>query len=321
MRQAGRYLPEYRKIRAGAGSFLDLCFNSELAAEVTLQPIRRFNMDAAILFSDILVIPHALGREVRFLEGEGPKLSPITTLPEVEAMDVMAVEEKLAPVFETLRILSRKLPKDKALIGFAGSPWTVACYMVEGGGSREFAKVRNMALREPAMFQKLIDRITDATIVYLRRQIKCGAHVLQLFDSWAGVLPEQDFVRWSIAPTARIVCELRASHPQIPLIGFPRMAGAMAERYAVETGVNGISIDYMQTLEYARDVLQKRVVVQGNLDPLLLASDKEATLAEAKRIVAQLGEKPFVFNLGHGIVPHTPVEHVQALSEYLLSSA
>lgn len=321
MRQAGRYLPEYRELRAQAGGFLDLCFDPELAAEVTLQPLRRFHMDAAILFSDILVIPLALGQEVRFEAGEGPKLPPLRTPLQVAGLRWQP--EALAPIYETIRRVKTGLPESAALIGFAGSPWTVSCYMVEGGGSRDFQAVREFARTDPDAFCALLERVTDATIAYLRAQAEAGAEAVQLFDSWAGALSEEEFHRYSIAPTKRIVTELKRSHPHVPVIGFPRRAGAMALDYARQTGVDALSIDDAQPLSFVRESLLPHIAVQGNLDPLVLKTDSRSALAQAERIVSTLhgseGGKPFIFNLGHGIVQHTPVEHVQRLSDWLHS--
>lgn len=306
MRQAGRYLPEYRELRRQAGSFLDLCYTPELAAEITLQPIRRFDMDAAILFSDILVIPHALGQELRFVEGEGPKLGTLGALSQAD------VAAHIAPVLETVRRVRAELTPEKALIGFAGAPWTVACYMVEGGGSRDFEKARAMAYGDPNAFAALISMVTEATVFYLRAQVEAGANVLQLFDSWAGAASEALFAEYIIAPTQAIVSALKQSHPHIPIIGFPRMANY--EAFAAQAGVDAVSVDYAYPLAKAAAL---PVAVQGNLDPVLLASDGEGALAQAKRIREAFAGKPFVFNLGHGMLPHTPLAHVERLSDYL----
>lgn len=320
MRQAGRYLPEYRELRAKAGGFLSLCYTPEWAAEVTLQPIRRFGMDAAILFSDILVIPQALGRDLRFETGEGPKLPPITKREEIESLDINRVETFLAPVFETVSRVRAGLSTEKTLIGFAGAPWTVACYMIEGGGSRDFQSVRQFALRDSDSFSLLLQKLTEATRRYLVAQIEAGAQVIQLFDSWAGVLPEAEFARYVIEPTKTLVSALKSTHPHVPVIGFPRGAGAMAGIYARETGVDALGVDYTQPLDQMKK-LQDICVVQGNLDPLLLAENLEAALAQAKKIRRVLGETSFIFNLGHGMLPHTPVAHVEALCNYLKTPA
>ncbi|MGQ0676949.1 MAG: uroporphyrinogen decarboxylase [Rhodospirillales bacterium] len=311
MRQAGRYLPEYRAARTRAKTFLDLCFSPELAAEITLQPIRRFGFDAAILFSDILVVPHALGRRVGFVEGEGPKLDPIRA-DEIAALNVRSARSVLAPVFETIRAVRAALPERVALIGFAGAPWTVASYMVEGGSSRDFAGVKRFALGDATNFQLLIDRLVEATADYLIAQAEAGAEALQLFDSWAGVLSEGELRRWAIAPTRAIVGRVKAAHPGVPIIGFPRGAGVMYADYARETGVDALSLDAGVPLGLAL-ALQARMPVQGNLDPQLVVVGGEAMRRGAREVVGALGGGPFVFNLGHGIVPETPPEHVAEL--------
>lgn len=313
MRQAGRYLPEYREIRNNVPDFLSMCYAPELAAEVTLQPIRRFGFDAAILFSDILVIPDALGCKVRFAEGEGPRLEPITDEHSLKALSLDNVLAHLSPVFKTLETIKPQLPPHTTLIGFAGSPWTVATYMVEGKTSKQFEKVRQLSYTSPALFQKLITLLVEATSLYLIKQIKHGAEVVQLFDSWSGVLPEEAFDQWVIKPTTMIVSRVKSHYPAIPIIGFPKGAGVNSLRYAEETGVDAMGVDYTLPLTWIRDNLQPRLPVQGNLDPVLLASDKEMMLRQVRKILEILGEKPFIFNLGHGILPHTPVEHVELL--------
>lgn len=317
MRQAGRYLAEYRAVRERAGGFLDLCFTPELAAEVTLQPIRRFGLDAAILFSDILVVPHALGQRVEFLEGEGPRLEAITETGALGRLDIDGLHSRLAPVYETVERLAGGLPAKTALIGFAGAPWTVATYMVEGGSSRDFATVRGWGFKDPAGFSKLIDLVTEATVAYLCRQADAGAEALQLFDSWAGVLSEDEFHRWVIAPTARIVTMLRQRHPGVPLIGFPRGAGVMYEEYVRQTGVDVVSIDSTLPLKWAAEHLQPLAPVQGNLDPLALLTGGETLEWAAKAVLGGLAGGPFVFNLGHGIVKETPPDHVARLVEII----
>lgn len=317
MRQAGRYLPEYREVREKAGSFLELCYNPELACEVTLQPIARFDMDAAILFSDILVIPQALGVEVRFEQGEGPKLNAISTEVQIDALATNATLERLENILSTVKLVRRELADNKALIGFAGAPWTIACYMIEGQGSRDFSKARILAEAQPDVFAKLIAVIEKATIDYLSAQIEAGADAVQLFDSWAGLAPEETFRKFVIEPTMRIVQALRRKHPKVPVIGFPKGSGAMASDYAARTGVDCIGIDYATPAAWAARELQMKTAVQGNLDPLVLAYNLPAALAQAKQIRKTLSTKPFIFNLGHGIVPQTPPEHVQALSEFL----
>jgi uroporphyrinogen decarboxylase len=313
MRQAGRYLPEYREIRARVPSFLDLCFNPDLALEVTLQPIRRFGFDAAILFSDILVVPHALGQSVSFREGEGPVLAPLRSPADVARLDPARLLELLAPVYETVRRLAAALPSDVALIGFAGSPWTVATYMVEGGTSRDFHHTKLLMYRDPASFAALIDRLVAATVVYLLGQVAAGAEIIQLFDTWAGVLPEAQFMRWVVEPTKRIVAALRASHADLPIIGFPRGAGFLYPTYFAETGVTAVSLDTSFPLATARETLQPLGPVQGNLDPLLLVAGGAAMRQAVADTLAGLAAGPFVFNLGHGIVPETPPDHVTEL--------
>lgn len=316
MRQAGRYLPEYRTVRAEAGSFLDLCFDPVKAAEVTLQPIRRFDMDAAILFSDILVVPHALGQPLAYVEGEGPKLEPVRDGKAVADLSMNSLHGVLGPVYETVERVSRGLPRDVALIGFAGSPWTVACYMVEGGGSKEFGHVKGFAYADPQGFAALIDLLVVSTTDYLARQIVAGAEAVQLFDSWAGVLPEEAFERWCIAPTREIVARLRDLHPSIPIIGFPRGAGALYERYVLETGVDAVGLDTSVPLDQAL-ALQALVPVQGNLDPVLLVAGGPAMRAAAERRRGTLGHAPYIFNLGHGVLQTTSPETVAELAKLL----
>jgi len=312
MRQAGRYLPEYRALRARAQDFLAFCLTPELAMEATLQPIRRFGFDAAIVFADILIVPYALGQTVGFREGEGPILDPVKS-ETVCTLDVARVAERSAPVLETLQRVKAALPEDVALIGFAGAPWTVATYMVEGGTSRDFARTKRWAFGDPASFGVLIDRLVEATTIYLTAQIEAGAEVLQLFDSWAGVLPETEFRRWVIEPTKRIVVALKARHPTVPIIGFPRGAGALYAAYVKESGVDAVSLDSAVPLNWAREELQARLPVQGNLDPVALVVGGTAMTEAVGRIRAAFQAGPFVFNLGHGIVPETPPEHVMEL--------
>jgi uroporphyrinogen decarboxylase len=312
LRQAGRYLPEYWEVRNRSKGFLDLCFTPELAAEVTLQPIRRFGMDAAIVFSDILVIPHALGQSVSFVQGEGPKLEPIA----VERLEARGAGERLKPVYETIRRVRAALPPEKALIGFAGSPWTVATYMVEGGSSRDHARIKHLAIFDPLTFARLIDRVVTSTIDYLRRQADAGVDALQLFESWAGILPEPMFRQWVIEPTKRIVEGVRATHPGIPIIGFPRAAGAMIATYAEETGVDAINLDPTVPIGWARSAIASKVL-QGNLDPAILVAGGQMLDDEVARICDAMADRPFVFNLGHGIVPETPPDHVARVAELL----
>jgi uroporphyrinogen decarboxylase len=320
MRQAGRYLPEYRELRKRAVSFLDLCLQPELAAEVTLQPIRRFGMDAAILFSDILVVPFALGRSVEFRDGEGPVLEPLRTQAEVEELAAEGLTERLRAVYETVQRVAKLLPAETALIGFAGGPWTVATYMVEGGTSRDFAATKGWAFAEPDGFGVLVDRITAATIEHLSAQIAAGADAVQLFDSWAGALDEQGFRRYVIAPTRRIVAELKKRHPLTPVIGFPRGAGLMYRAYVAETGIGALGLDTTVPPAIARKTLQSLVPVQGNLDPVALAVGGARLEAAVAAILSSFRDGPFVFNLGHGVLPETPVAHVSLLAELLRQS-
>ena len=313
MRQAGRYLPEYRATRAQAGSFLDLCYNPALAAEVTLQPIRRYGFDAAILFSDILVVPDALGQSVSFREGEGPRLDPLQTPADLSRLRADATRPKFDRVFETVARLRQDLPRETTLIGFCGAPWTVATYMVAGRGTPDQADARLWAYRDRASFQALVDLLCDVSIDYLSGQVRAGAEVLQIFDSWAGSLPDAEFARWVLAPTQRLVTALKGRHPSIPIIGFPRGAGLKLASYVAATGVDGVSCDTSIPLAVMRDELNMRVTVQGNLDPLLLVIGGAALAARVREILGALSSRRFIFNLGHGILPETPPETVAAL--------
>ncbi len=317
MRQAGRYLPEYRETRATAGSFLDLCYNPALASEVTLQPLRRYGFDAAILFSDILVVPDALGQSVAFREGEGPVLTPIRSAGDLSRLDASGLHQHLAPVYATMATLSKAIPATTALIGFAGAPWTVATYMVEGSGSKDFAQTKKLMWSEPETFARLMQLLTSATGDYLIRQIDNGAEAIQIFDTWAGALPEDQFERWVIGPTRSLVERIRSERPGVPVVGFPRQAGILYERFVTETGVDGVSLDSGVPLAWAAEKLQPRCTVQGNLDPILLVAGGEALDAGIDRILKVLGKGRFIFNLGHGIVPQTPPEHVARLAERL----
>ncbi len=313
MRQAGRYLPEYRALRETVGSFLDLCLTPELAAEVTLQPTRRFALDAAILFSDILIVPYALGQPLTYRDGEGPVLEPVRSAAGMAALSDADFRDRVAPVWHTVERVKTQLSSATALIGFAGAPWTVASYMIEGGTSRDFAAIKHWAFSNPDSFGDLIDRLVDATVVYLDGQVRAGADVLQLFDSWAGVLPEMPFRRWVIEPTKRIVSALKTAHPHVPIIGFPRGAGIMYRAYFAETGVTALSIDQTVPLDVAQKNLQPLGAIQGNLDPLMLIVGGSAMATAAQRIIETIGAGPFIFNLGHGVLPTTPPDHVQAL--------
>ena len=311
MRQAGRYLPEYRELRAKAGSFLDLCYNPELAAEVTLQPLRRFDLDAAILFSDILVIPDALGQYVRFEAGEGPLLEPVTA-DSITRLNPEGALEKLSPIIETVRRVRAGLTPDKTLIGFCGSPWTVATYMIGGRGSSDQAAARVFALTQPEAFGKLIDILVEASIAYLAAQLRAGADVVQLFESWALNLDEVAFRNWVIEPNRRIAEGLRKLIPGAPVIGFPRGAAGNLPAYARATGVNVLGLDYATPLGFA-GALPAGLGVQGNLDPLRLLAGGEQMDNRVREIVVAFHDRPHIFNLGHGIVPETPIAHVERL--------
>ncbi|HYM33525.1 MAG TPA: uroporphyrinogen decarboxylase [Candidatus Cybelea sp.] len=315
MRQAGRYLPEYRELRTRAGSFLELCYTPELAAEVTLQPIRRFGFDAAILFADLPLVADALGQKLDYRDGEGPVLEPVRSVGDLARLDLARLHPRLAPVYETVRRVAQALPNDVALIGFAGAPWTVATYMVEGGGSPDHAITKRWALGDPEGFQRLIDLLSDAIAQYLLKQIEAGAEAVQVFDSWAGALPASDFRRWCIEPVARIVRTLKAQYPDVPVIAFPRGAGMHYAGFARSTGADAVSLDSAVPLEWAREHVQRDGCVQGNLDPQVLVIGGEAMRRETDRILQILGRGPLVFNLGHGIVPATPLEHVARLVE------
>ena len=320
MRQAGRYLPEYRAVREQAGDFLSLCLNPDLATEVTLQPIRRFGFDAAILFADILLIPHAMGQPLAYREGEGPVLEPVRSLAAVEAL-TGDIAETLAPVYQTVRQLRAALPADVALIGFAGAPWTVAAYMVEGRGGKGFTSAKRWAMTDPQDFGTLIERVTDATIEYLCAQIEAGANVIQIFDSWAGLLPASLFAPWVIEPTATIVEALKTRYPQVAVIGFPRGAGSNTLAYCEETGVDGLSLDESVDPAWAVENVPQGVVLQGNMDPQFVVAGGAAMREEARRLSAAFGKRPYIFNLGHGLVPETPPEHVAELVGLVRSGA
>ncbi|MGE0753579.1 MAG: uroporphyrinogen decarboxylase [Alphaproteobacteria bacterium] len=316
MRQAGRSLPEYRELRSKYESFMHFCYTPQAASEATLQPVRRFDMDAAIIFSDILVIPHAFGQGVSFVTGEGPKLDAITGKTDAKKYTRFDVE-KLAPVYEAIQRTRKELPKEKSLIGFAGAPWTLLCYMIEGGSSRSFHKVRAMMQQQPELFSEMTDRLIDAIAHHAIQQAEAGADVFQLFDSWSGILSEQEYATWSIAPARRIIEKIKQKCPQLPVIAFPRQSGIKFLSYAQQSGANAISVDDSVPLEWIHEKLQPHIVVQGCLHPEMLAGDTHAMLQTAADIVENLKDKPFVFNLGHGILPHTPIENIQALCHYL----
>ncbi len=313
MRQAGRYLPEYRALRAEKGGFLGLVYDSAAAAEITLQPVRRFGFDGAILFSDILIVPHALGQDLQFLAGEGPHLSP--RLVDAALASLTPAPQHFAPVWETVRLTRAQLPGDVTMLGFIGSPWTVATYMVAGEGSKDHHVARSMAYRDPAAFGEIIEAIVEASLVYLSGQIAAGAEAVQLFDSWSGSLSPQQFERWVVAPTARIVSSIREQHPKVPIIGFPKGAGAKLPAYARETGVDAVGVDETQVPEWVHAHLPPDLPVQGNLDPLLLIAGGDELDAAARRVLAAFRDRPHVFNLGHGIDQTTPIANVQRLLE------
>ena len=311
MRQAGRYLPEYRALRKEKGGFLELVYDSHAAAEITLQPVRRFGMDGAILFSDILIVPHALGQRLEFLAGEGPKLSPPLVDAALERFE--RAPQRFDAVYETVRLTRAQLGPDVTMLGFAGSPWTVATYMVAGEGSRDQQATRLMAYRDPTAFQAIIDAIAGATVEYLSGQIAAGAEAVQLFDSWAGSLAPEQFERWVIAPNQRITAEVHARHPGVPVIGFPKGAGAKLPVYVRETGVDAVGLDETVDPVWADQVLPAAMPVQGNLDPLSLLAGGEALERRTHAILAAFADRPHVFNLGHGIDKETPIAHVERL--------
>jgi uroporphyrinogen decarboxylase len=313
MRQAGRYLPEYRELRAKAGGFLDLCFTPEYAAEVTLQPIRRFNFDAAIIFSDILVVPYALGRAVWFEAGEGPRLEPLDTPDKVATLASAADFNKLEPVYAALRRVRSELDSHIALIGFCGAPWTVATYMVAGHGTPDQAPARMMAYRHPEAFARIIDTLVANSIQYLLDQLKAGADTVQIFDTWAGVLPPREFERWSIEPARRIVEGVRKVVPDAKIIGFPRGAGALLPAYVGATGVDAVSIDWAAEPSFVREKVQNRVAIQGNLDPLVLIAGGAALDRAVDDVLANYAGGRLIFNLGHGIQQETPIAHVEQM--------
>ena len=314
MRQAGRYLPEYREIRAKTNNFLDLCYNPKLASEITMQPIKRFGFDAAIIFSDILVIPHALGIDVKFVKNEGPILQKTSNKNDLKNLKIEKIESFLQPVFENIALTKSKLDKDKALIGFSGSPFTLACYMIEGGSSKNFDLVKKTALQNEDFFFELIEILTESVEKYLIAQINSGVEIIKLFDSWAGILPEKDFQKWVINPTKKIVKNIKEKFPNIAVICFPRGCGTLYENFAKQINFDCLAIDQNISKEFVKKNLQEKnnIIVQGNLDNQLLAYGSKAEIEKEVREILQIfGEKPFIFNLGHGILPETPIENVE----------
>ncbi len=312
MRQAGRYLPEYLKTRGDAGSFLDLCYTPSFATEVTLQPIRRFGFDAAILFSDILVVPHALGQDLQFAQNHGPQLGP---LPDLTNLDFEQFHVNLSAVYDAVSSIRAQLDKEgfsnTDMIGFSGAPWTLACYMIDGKGTKDFNETRVFALSNPQKFQTLIDLLTKLISEYLVNQINHGANIVQIFDSWSGVLPPDQFRKWVIEPTKKIVAHIKHFKPETPVIGFPKGAAFLYEEYATHTGIDGIGIDTQVPPEYAAQTLQKHCAVQGNLDPMTLRAGGEELEIQTKKILETLGKGRHIFNLGHGIDKDTPPAHVE----------
>jgi uroporphyrinogen decarboxylase len=300
-------------VRAKAGSFLDLCYTPELAAEVTLQPVRRYGVDAAIVFADILVVPHALGQRLEFVEGVGPRLDPIRSAADLARLRPAPTRDRFGRVYETVANVRQRLPNGVALIGFCGAPWTVATYMVSGGKSVDQDEAAAWAVTDPAGFGQLMDRLVESSVEYLAGQVEAGADILQIFDTWAGRLSGSEFVRWVCGPTRAIVARMKERYPEVPIIGFPMGTGRNLGRYVEETGVDGVSCDTATPLEFMTQELAGRVVVQGNLDPLLLVSGGQGMKRQALKILQALGERPFIFNLGHGVLPQTPPEHVARL--------
>jgi uroporphyrinogen decarboxylase len=319
MRQAGRYLPEYRARRSEVAEFLDLCTTPELAADITLQPIRRFGFDGAILFSDLPMVPWALGQALTYREGVGPVLPALRSAADVAALDRGRVAHAIEPILRTVRMARAALTAERfarcALIGFAGAPFTVVCYMVEGGGSRDFAATRAMAYGDPSLFARLLDIVRDATITYLAAQINAGAEAVMLFDSWAGILPPQQFRAHVVRPTRDIVSELRRRYPKVPVIGFPRLAGMLIGEYTATTGVQAVGMDTSMEPSRVAGLIPSNIALQGNLDPLALVAGGSSMADETTSILRAMRNRPFVFNLGHGIVPQTPLEHVAELVE------
>jgi uroporphyrinogen decarboxylase len=313
MRQAGRYLPEYRAVRERAGDFLKLCLTPKLAAEVTLQPVRRFELDAAILFSDILLVPYALGQRVWFVDGEGPRLAPIEDGGELARLRDGLDHARLAPVYEAIAEVKGKLSPSVALLGFCGAPWTVATYMIAGVGTADQSPARLFAYRDPQTFAALIDLLIDSSVEYLAGQFDAGVDAVQIFDTWAGVLPPEELDRWCMQPTSRLIAALRGKVPAAKIIGFPRGIGSGIVRYATDLGLDAVGLDWTADLDLVREQVQPRLPVQGNLDPLALVAGGTALDHAVGKILDKLSQGPFIFNLGHGILPQTPIQHVKQM--------
>ncbi|MEN8236828.1 MAG: uroporphyrinogen decarboxylase [Pseudomonadota bacterium] len=313
MRQSGRYLPEYMELRSKASNFVDFCLTPHIATEATLLPFQRYDFDAAIIFSDILIIPHALGQDVSFITGKGPQLSRLSQPSDLQALTTKKLPDVVAPVFEAIAAVRSRLPHEKDLIGFAGSPWTVACYMLEGQTSKTFSNAKTFAFKYPEAFQELLQLLVQATSDYLIQQVDAGAQVIQLFDSWASSVPEAQFDSWVVHPTRQIVSSVKARHPGVPIIGFPRGVGPLYLEYVSGTGVDGVSLDSFLPLKWALENLPNNVVLQGALDPQILVVGGALMEQEVKRQLALVAGRPHIFNLGHGIVPETPPEHVETL--------
>ena len=311
MRQAGRYLPEYLEVRKSCKGFLDLCYNPELATEVTLQPLERFPLDAAIIFSDILVVPHALGQKVSFEEGTGPKLDPLSLHTFKKQLTFSKFFENAAPVYQTIHLTRSKLSPSKALIGFAGAPWTLALYMIEGEGSRDFAKAKGQAFENEKAFTALLDYLSEVISLHLIEQVKAGVQTLQLFDTWAGLCPATHFEKWIVSPTRKIVSNLIEVFPNLPFIGFPKGIGANLVEYVSQTKVSGLSLDTTIPLSWAIKNLPSPLIIQGNLDPILLVAGGESLKKAIFSIHEEMQGRAYIFNLGHGILPQTPPSHVE----------
>ena len=316
MRQAGRHLPEYKKLRSQSKNFLDFCYSPKLCVEATIQPIRRYNLDAAILFSDILVIPDALGQQVDFIPGTGPVLEPIRTISSIKKLNRNIVLQYLSPVYEAIEKIVDQLKcfsSNPSLIGFAGAPWTVATYMVEGGSSKDYHMTRKWAYESPEEFVQLIDLLVDVTAQHLIQQINSGVEAIQIFDSWAGILPPSQFNRWVVTPTIKIIKRVKLKFPKVPIIGFPRGAGLLYKSFVEQTGVDAVSLDASVPLSWAANNLPKNIVIQGNLDNLALLIGGRLMEDEITNILTAFSDRPFIFNLGHGVLPDTPIQNVEQL--------